>query len=104
MGESKPDTPEEISETEFKSLVYSSADKIKQFVIDNPQVVYKGIPLLLAIYLFYPIILAGWYWLPWICATYEAYNRIPPGAISVAAEAIKRFLTYRHMGELTFKL
>nr|QBK85629.1 MAG: uncharacterized protein LCMAC101_02240 [Marseillevirus LCMAC101] len=104
MGKSKPVTSEEISETEFKDLVSSSVDKVKKFLADNPQVVYKGVPLLLFIYLFYPILLAGWYWFPWIWASYEIYNSIPPGAIPVTAEMVKQFLTYRHKGKLTLKL
>ena len=104
MGQTKTETSGEISEKEFKNLISSSANKVKQFLIDNPQVVYKGVPLLLFIYLFYPILLAGWYWFPWIWASYEAYNRIPPGAISVTIETVKQFLTYRHKGEITLKL
>ena len=66
MGKTKTDETKEISESEFKDLVSSSVGKVKKFLVDNPQVVYKGIPLLMVIYLFYPLVLAGWYWLPWI--------------------------------------
>jgi len=104
MGKTKPEGSKEISESEFKDLVSSSVGKVKEFLVANPQVVYKGIPLLLVIYLFYPLLLAGWYWLPWIWASYEVYNRIPIGAIPVTTEMVKQFLTSRNKGQLTWNL
>lgn len=86
---SKTENTEEISEKELKNLVSSSASKVKQFIIDHPQVVYKGIPLIMVIYLFYPVLLAGWYYLPWIWAIYTIYKDVPIGTISAVIQLKK---------------
>jgi hypothetical protein len=91
----KSESTEEISEKELKNLVSSSASKVKQFIIDHPEVVYKGIPLIMVIYLFYPVLLAGWYYLPWIWATYQVYQTIPPGAIPITTEMIRCMVSYQ---------
>lgn len=95
-------TIEEISETEFKNLVSSSASKVKQFLLDNPHVVFKGIPVLLAIYFFYPVLLVGWYYLPWVWVTFQVYQSIPPGTIPVTTGILKQYLTYQQSGRLTW--
>ncbi len=94
----------EIDETGFNDLVSSSTGKIKQFLMDNPRVVYKGIPLLMVIYLFYPILLTGLYWFPWIWATIEVYNRIPAGTIPITTEMAKQFLSCQRSGRLTLNM
>jgi len=99
---SKYENTEEINEKELKNLVSSSTSKIKQFLIDNPQVVYKGIPLIMVIYLFYPVLLAGWYYLPWIWTTYQVYQTIPPGTIPVTTGILRQYLTYQQSGRLTW--
>lgn len=91
MGKTKAVPTKEINETEFRDLVSSSASKVKQFLVDNPQVVYKGAPLLLFIYLFYPILLTGWYWLPWIWAIYTIYRDMPSETIS-SVMRLKKFI------------
>ena len=95
--QSAPETPnipiEEFSEAKFKDLVCSSASKINQFIKDNPQVVYKGVPLMLAIYLLYPVFLVGWHWLPWMWSVYEFYYHMPSGTIPVATEMVRQFLS-----------
>lgn len=101
---SKPENTEEISEKEFKNLVSSSASKVKQFILDNPQVVYKGIPVLMVIYFFYPFLLAGWYYLPWIWATFQVYQSIPPGSIPLTAGMAGQYLTYQQSGRMTWFL
>ncbi len=92
MGKTKTETSEEISEKEFKDLVSSSASKVKQFLVDNPQVVFKGVPVLMVIYLFYPAIAVGWYWFPWAWALYQAYNSIPTGTIPVTMQIVRTYL------------
>lgn len=99
---SKTENTEEISETEFKNLVSSSASKVKQFLLDNPHVVFKGIPVIMFIYFFYPFLLVGWYYLPWVWATWEVYNLIPPGTIPLTTGMARQYLTYQQSGRLTW--
>ncbi len=46
------------------------------------ELIYKGIPIAAGVYMFYPIILGVWYYLPWIYILYEMYKKIHPNSLT----------------------
>lgn len=66
---------------------------IKKFVVDHPQIIYKGVPFLFVLYLSYPIVESLWNWFPWIWASYDIYHKIPKGVTSGTYKIIKYYLS-----------
>jgi len=81
-----------LSELDFKILVGQGACVVGNFVYNNPQILYKGMPILLAVYTFYPLIAFSWKIVPMAMAAYDIYNRIPSGTIPVTLGMAKNFL------------
>nr|QBK86409.1 MAG: uncharacterized protein LCMAC102_02040 [Marseillevirus LCMAC102] len=69
---------EELEKKEFDVLVSKSYAYIKKYVSDHPYLLYKGLPLIVAIYVLYPLIFTVWEWLPWIWSSYEICRKISP--------------------------
>jgi len=85
-----PRTKKEVKDVEFLDLLSSSASVIKSFLADHPEVLYKGVPLAVALYIFSPLLLTVWEWLPWLWASWEIYRRVPSGTITAILEVAKR--------------
>ncbi len=79
----------EMTDKKFRDLISSSYEYIGKYIKDNPRIFYKGVPLIIAIYILFPVLLMTWEWLPWIWASFELYNRIPPGTIPCAINLAK---------------
>jgi hypothetical protein len=71
--------------------VSKGAYAVAHFVYNNPQVLYKGMPVLLAVYTFYPLIAFSWQIVPVAMATYDIYNRLPSGTIPAALNTAKKY-------------
>lgn len=67
-------------------------EKIKTYIRENPQILYKGLPIGVMAYMSLPYVLVFYYWLPWMWAGYEIYNRIPGGSAFVLWNAIQMYL------------
>lgn len=76
----------EIGDEKIKEMLTKSREVINKYIRDNPEILYKGIPIALAIYILSPTLFMAWEWLPWLWATYEIYNRIPEGTIPFAVK------------------
>ena len=73
-------------EEKIKDFLSDSKKYMIDCVRDNPEIFYKGVPLAMAIYIFFPMIIFLWEWLPWITSVYFVYQRIPVSAISYFLE------------------
>lgn len=82
-----------LSDTDFKNLVGKGAFAVAHFVYNNPQVVYKGMPIFLAVYTFYPLLAFSWRIVPVVIASYDIYNRLPDGTIPTTLAMAKKYLT-----------
>ena len=69
----------EINENELKTLLSKSKDIILEYIQNHPELLYKGVPLVFIVYMFYPIIFTFWAWLPWIWASWKTYKMLPSG-------------------------
>jgi hypothetical protein len=76
-------------ENSYKTIFVYSFEYIKKFVTDHPGVIYKGVPLAVALYILSPVLVVVWRWLPWIWAVYEVYRHVPPGSVPAAIEFLK---------------
>lgn len=63
--------------------------KIKEFIKAHPELLYKGVPIVLVGYLTLPLLISIWMWLPWLWAGYEVYRYIPPGSMTAFWVALK---------------
>jgi hypothetical protein len=75
----KDENKEKISINYLFSKLYYL---IEEYVKNNPEIIYKGIPLVVAIYIMHPTLFLFWNWLPWIWTSYEIYNRTPQPVIN----------------------
>lgn len=82
----------EITEEKLKHLLSTSTEHITEFIIKHPEIIYKGVPLIIAIYILSPAVIVIWHWLPWLWATYEVYRRIPQGIVPIAISIWKDVL------------
>ena len=64
-----------------------------RFVRLNPDIVYKGAPVVVVAYFFSPIIITAWEWLPWIWVSYDIARRVPSEWVSGSYESVKDYLT-----------
>lgn len=67
-------------------------DKIKAYIKENPQIFYKGLPLGVIAYMSLPYAFIFFYWLPWLWAGYEIYNKLPRGSAFILWNAIQMYL------------
>jgi len=70
-----------ISEEKIKEILSKTCENVRKYIQDHPEIIYKGVPLLIALYILSPVLFFTWEWLPWIWASYELYNRIPCGTL-----------------------
>lgn len=70
-------------------------DESWRFIRHNPDVIYKGTPIILAVYFISPVISITWEWLPWLWATYDISRRIPPEWINGTYASVKEYLLQR---------
>ena len=87
------ETPPRVEMTDdvFKALVNKSCGYITEYVRSRPDILYKGVPLLVAVYILSPVMFFAWEWMPWIWASYEIYRRVPLGIIATGWEATKTY-------------
>ena len=57
--------------------------KIKDFAVSHPSILYKGVPLALATYACYPLLISFWYLIPWIWSGYVVWSMIPTSTLTV---------------------
>jgi len=67
----------EISTSMFEFLIKKPVSYIVSYIGDNPQALYKGIPLIFAVYNMVPIISGVWAWLPCVYKIYQYTGYIP---------------------------
>ena len=80
----------DLKETDRTSLA-----KIRSFLWQNPSVIYKGVPLAMATYACYPLLVSFWYVLPWIWSGYAMYSVLPTGTLTYLWAALK---VYKALG------
>jgi len=85
----KPKESEEITETEVVSLLSKSVETIKAYLMAHPGVICKGIPVVVIVWMIYPLLIAAWGWLPWMWASYEVYKILPRGTLSLLTSLFK---------------
>jgi len=66
-----------------------------RFLRHNPDIIYKGAPLLVAFYFVSPVITTTWAWLPWIWASYDIARRIPPEWVNGTYTSVKAYVIER---------
>ena len=79
----------ELSENELITLLSKSKEVILEFISNHPDFFYKGIPVVLVVYMVYPFIFTFWTWLPWIWASYQTYQILPKGTFSLISGLLK---------------
>ena len=67
----------------------SALVKIRQFVWNHPEIIYKGVPLAMVGYASYPLLISSWYILPWIWSGYIAYSALPSGTLTYIWAGLK---------------
>ena len=80
---------DEITEAEVKNLISKSAETIKNYIWAHPGVLYKGIPLVIFLWLAAPALMVMWSWLPWAWASYGIYKTLPVGSLKIALSLFK---------------
>lgn len=59
--------------------------RVKDFVISNPQIIYRGVPCAVMLYITgpvaIPILVTGWKWLPFIYSLYKLWGRFPSSGV-----------------------
>ena len=73
-------------EEKIKDFIINSQECMSNYIKDHPELLYKGIPLLMAIYMFSPIFILIWAYLPWIWALYTIYRQIPTRTIAYSID------------------
>lgn len=66
--------------------------KVQEFIYNHPEIITKGIPLAVAVYILFPVFVTAWAWLPWIWASYQIYTTLPPGTIPISTKALQLYL------------
>lgn len=79
----------EITEAEVRSLISKSAEAIKNYIWTHPGVLYKGIPLVIFLWLAAPAIMMMWSWLPWAWASYGIYKTLPVNSLKIVLSLFK---------------
>ena len=59
----------------FPDREKSPQEKVTEFVKENPQIVYKGVPFIIGVYYALPLLVLSWQWLPWIYVAYEVNKK-----------------------------
>lgn len=80
---------ESITESELSKLLTKSTEAIRDYLLQHPGILYKGIPLVVIIWMVYPLLATAWAWLPWVWASYEIYKIIPSGTLSTIINILK---------------
>jgi hypothetical protein len=78
-----------LKEIDDKNISYKPFLVIKEYIINHPNVVYKGVPLVIGIYIIYPVIFLLWGWLPWVWACWEIYNKIPQPIVNYFVNSLR---------------
>ena len=73
-------------EERIKDFIIQSQEFMSNYIKDHPELLYKGIPFLFTIYMFFPIFILVWMYLPWIWALYTIYKQIPSRTIAYSIE------------------
>jgi hypothetical protein len=98
----------EIAKPEVQKDVEIKYDKtvllnIRDFLLQNPQILYKGVPLAVAIYVLYPLIVGGIAFLPYLWAMYYCYSITPSWAVTAVTLYFKREKLMEHIGNAIVK-
>ena len=73
-------------------LPQSKLEEIKTYILNNPSLIYKGIPLVMSAYILSPVFFLTWQWLPWLWACYELYTHIPEGTVPLLTGMVKLYM------------
>lgn len=52
-------------------------EKLIVFCKDHIELIYKGVPIVIAAYYALPILYSLWLWSPWLVSSYMVYNQVP---------------------------
>ena len=69
--------------------LYELFTTIYNFVNNHPVLIYKGLPIILVLYMLYPLIYILFYYSPWLMTTYVVYSKLPSGTIPLTATTLK---------------
>ena len=91
MFRKKKDDVKENSYVDMK-IEYDKTvlQNIKDFLIAHPEIIYKGVPLAVAVYILYPVIVMGISFLPYLWAMYYTYSIIPSWVFTAATLYFKK--------------
>lgn len=73
----------------INQYLYEAFTVIYNFINDHPVLIYKGIPIILVLYMLYPLVYILFYYSPWIMTTYVVYSKLPSGTIPLTASTLK---------------
>jgi len=87
-------TDPKTKEKDLAQSDISALAKIRAFVWAHPEMLYKGVPIAMAGYACYPLLLSTWYILPWLWSGYAVYSMFPRGTLTYLWAGLK---VYRHL-------
>lgn len=69
----------EHTEVDLNSVTKKLFVELYSYAVDNPTILYRGVPLIILLYISGPMIFTVWEWGPWLWMIYGIYSKLPTG-------------------------